>query len=227
MPADLQIRMILEVDRLLDRSTLWLLRHSREQLRVTERVREFGEGVAAVIAELESILPAQGLGELTDRMEGYQQRGVPGGLSRFIASVDVLGAVLDIVAIARGNDYGPVEVARVYFLLGSRFRLDWLRDSTQSFADQDPWHKAAAEALTQDLIAHQGQMTRDVLQLAAGRSPQEATEAWLAEQAARVEPIDRLLAELEASAGVDFAMLAVANHQLRLLAASPWVAKKD
>jgi len=219
VPAALQIRMILEVDRLVERSTMWLLRHARQRLDVTARVAELGAGASEVLAALETILPPADLVRLEERIAAYQAEGVTGSLSRFVASVDVLGAVLDIVSIAEAREHGAVDVARVYFLLGSRLRLDWLRATGEEVADQDPWKKAAAEALTQDLTAHQGQITRNVLlESVDGRSPAEATEAWLAEHAARVEPFERILEELGEETTIDYGMLAVANHYLRVLA---------
>jgi glutamate dehydrogenase len=219
VPAALQISMIQEVDRLVGRSTLWLLRNARGRLDVASGVAEYGEGAAAVLADLETVLPPEELAAWTERMQALQDQGVDGGLSRFVTSVDLLGAVPEIVHIAAVRPGGTVEVARVYFLLGHRLRFDWLRDTAQRVVDEDPWHKAAADAFSQDLAAHQGAITRAVLTAGAGdRSPQELTDAWLASQASRVEPVDRLLAELTAAPTIDFAMLTVANHQLRLLA---------
>ncbi len=219
VPAELQIDMTGEVGRLVDRSTLWLLRHARGRLDVSQRVAEFGHGASEVLAALEEILSPAERGVLDGRIAAYEERGVPGALARFVASVDVLGAVLDIVTLSEGRRFGIPEVARVYFRLGSRFRLDWLRAAAAEVADQDPWHKAAAEALAADLRAHQGEIARNVLACAAeGQSPDDATQAWIGERQALVEPIDRLLAELAAAAAVDLAMLTVANHHLRLLA---------
>ncbi|HUO86502.1 MAG TPA: NAD-glutamate dehydrogenase, partial [Thermoanaerobaculia bacterium] len=219
VPAELQLAMIGEVDRLVDRSTLWLLRNARERLDVAQRVAEFGVGAAAVLGELETVLPAAERGGLAERTAGYRERGVPVELARFVAAIDSLGAVLDIVTLAAGRPFEPVDVARVYFALGARFRFDQLRAAAAALADTDPWQKKAVEAISQDLAAHQGAVTRAVLDHAAdGHDPRTATEAWLAAHAARVEPADRTLAELAATTSFDFAMLLVANHQLRLLA---------
>ncbi|HEX2253645.1 MAG TPA: NAD-glutamate dehydrogenase [Thermoanaerobaculia bacterium] len=221
VPAELQIAMILEVDRLVERATLWLLRSGEgagPELDVARRTAELGEAASAVLAELENLLPGGELAGLTERMQAYQAQGVPGALSRFVASVDVLGAVLDIVSIAEGLGHGPVDVARVYFLLGSELKLDWLRTAAAGLVGEDPWHKAAAQSLIQDLIAHQGTITRNVLAFADGHDPRRATTAWAQARAARLEPVKRLLDELTHETPVDFARLAVANHQLRLLA---------
>ena len=219
VPAELQIEMIGEVARLVDRSTLWLLRHARQRLDVSVRVAEFGGGAFEVLAALEEILSPAERAALDQRIHGYEERGVPGALARFVASVGVLGAVLDIVTLAVGRRFSVPEVARVYFQVGARFRLDWLRSAVVEVADQDPWHKAAAEALSADLLAHQGEIARNVLASAEdGGGPDAANETWIAERKTLVEPVDRLLEELTGAATVDLAMLTVANHHLRLLA---------
>jgi glutamate dehydrogenase len=219
VPAGLQVEMIQEVARLVDRSTLWLLRHARQRLDVKQRVAEFGRGAFEVLAALEEILSPAEREVLDRRMHSFEERGVPGALARFAASVDLLGAVLDIVTLSEGRRFGIPEVARVYFQVGSRFRLDWLRAGAAEVADQDPWHKAAAEALAADLMAHQGEIARSVLADAGeGQSADDATRAWLEARRTLVEPVDRLIEELAAAAAVDLAMLTVANHHLRLLA---------
>jgi glutamate dehydrogenase len=219
VPAELQIAMIREVDRLLDRATLWLLRNARDRLEVAGRVAEYGVGAAAVLGELETVLPEAERSALEERIGDYRAEGVPAELARFVAAIDVLGAVLDIVTLADGRAAGPVDVARIYFLLGARFRFETLRASALAISDSDPWQKAAAEALSQDLAAHHAAITRAVLDHAAdGRDAESATDGWLAANAARVEPADRTLADLAAASSVDYAMLTVANHQLRLLA---------
>jgi len=218
VPAELQIEMIEEIARLVHRSTLWLLRHARQRLDVARRVEEFGQGAADVLAELERILAPDARSSLGRRILDYEEHGVPGALARFVASVDVLAAVLDIVTLAEGRHFSIAEVARVYFRVGTRFRLEWLRSMAEDVADQDPWHKAAAEALSSDLMAHQGEIARNVLSAAADdEGPDDAARTWLEERRTLVEPVDRLLEELAGASAVDLAMLTVANHHLRLL----------
>ncbi len=218
VPAELQIEMIEEIARLVHRSTLWLLRHARQRLDVARRVEEFGRGAADVLAELERILAPDARTTLGERILDYEEQGVPGALARFVASVDVLAAVLDIVTLAEGRHFSIAEVARVYFRVGTRFRLEWLRTMAEDVADQDPWHKAAAEALSSDLMAHQGEIARNVLSAAGDdEGPDEAARTWLEERRTLVEPVDRLLEELAGATAVDLAMLTVANHHLRLL----------
>jgi glutamate dehydrogenase len=109
-------------------------------------------------------------------------------------------------------------VARAYFALGSRFGLDALRRRASALGEDGRWQAAAAAALIQDLLAHQGAMTRSVLDEApGGLSAADATDTWLDARRGLVERVDHTVAELAAAAAIDLPMLAVVNHQLRLL----------
>ncbi|HMB52881.1 MAG TPA: NAD-glutamate dehydrogenase domain-containing protein, partial [Thermoanaerobaculia bacterium] len=217
--AALQLEMILEVGRLVERSTLWLLRHARGRLEVSERVAEFGDGAAALLASLDRVLPAGEAEALAERTRAYSDRNVPEALARFVAGVDLLGAALDLVSLAAGRRFSVPEVAAVYFRLGERFRFDWLRGIAARQVEEDHWSKQAAESLIAELDGHQRQIVAGVLAGAAdGVGADHAADEWLAAREKLVEPVDRLLAEIATAPAVDLAMLTVANHQLRLLA---------
>ena len=217
VPAQVQVRLIREVGRLVERSTLWFLRHARAHLDLADRIAEFRPGVATVLERVESILPAPERSSFDRRLEGYQRDGVPAELARWVASAEVLASVCDIVAIAGRVGLGMEAVARTYFDLGSRFGLDALRERAAAAADGDRWQAAAAEALIQDLFAHQSAMTARVLAAGGGAGADAARDAWLASRGQLVERVDAALGEVRAAPVADLAMLAVANHLLRLL----------
>jgi glutamate dehydrogenase len=216
--AAVQVAMIREVGRLVERTTLWFLRNARHRLDISARVAEFRPGAAAVLGALETVLPAPELAALGERRDRYTAQGVPADLARWVAAADVLASVCDIVGIARRSEFGIEEVARAYFALGSRFGLDALRRRASALGEDGRWQAAAAAALIQDLLAHQGAMTRSVLDEApGGLSAADATDTWLDARRGLVERVDHTVAELAAAAAIDLPMLAVVNHQLRLL----------
>ena len=221
VPATLQMKMILEAGKLVERTALWFLRHARQPLDVAARVAEFRSGAAAVLGEVETILAGPERAALDRRREEYAGRGVPAELARWVASVEVLASVCEVVEIARRVGLGVGEVARVYFGLGARFGLEELRGRAAAGAagaDDDRWQAAAGEALIQDLFAHQSAMTASAL--TSGAAPAAARDAWLAAHQPLVDRLDATLAELRAAPASDFAaMLTVVNHQLRLLVA--------
>jgi glutamate dehydrogenase len=166
--AELQIRLIREVGRLVERATRWFLRHEADGTDTTARVAEFRPGARAVWRALGRVLPEAERRALAARAAGYRDRGVPEDLARWVAGVDLLAAVPDIVTIARDCAFTVEDVAKVYFTLGDRFALDWLRQQALRLAgDGDPWQAAAAAALVRELFTQQGAMTLGVLRPAA------------------------------------------------------------
>ena len=176
VPAELQVEMIGEVARLVDRSTLWLLRHLRQRLEVSRRVASSSATASprCWLRWRRCCRPPSAAPWRSASAATWSAACRPTWRASWPAST-CSGAVLDIVTLAAGRDFGVSEVARVYFQVGSRFRLDWLRAAAAEVADQDPWHKAAAEALAADLMAHQGEIARNVLACAEeGGAPDAA-----------------------------------------------------
>ena len=108
-------------------------------------------------------------------------------------------------------------VAIIYFALGQRFGMDWLRDQAQNLKADNHWQKQAAAAIIDDLFALQSQLTRRVLDNHRHGPPDDALGAWLASCRPAVTRIEHLLAELRTVPAMDLSMLAVANRQLRAL----------
>ena len=127
----------------------------------------------------------------------------------------MLSTSCDVIRIAAAAKLPPEDTARVYFALGHRFRLDWLRRGANRLTPDSSWHKLAVEAIIDDLWSTQSALTVQVL--ARNGADDGAIDAWAEagkEPGARVE---RLLADLDAVGQVDLAMLAVANRELRSL----------
>ncbi len=222
--AELQIRMIREVWQLVERATRWFLRHDAGGLGTAARVEQFQPGARAVWKALDRVLPEPERAGLAERAGAYRSHGVPEDLARYVAGAGVLSAVPDIVAIGRDCRFPVEDVARVYYSLGSRFALDWLRERAQALAAAGgPWEASAAAALVRDLFVHQGAMARGVLDgpcEPGGEADgvEAASTAWLERHKGAIERVERLLEELRGAGELDLAMLSVAGHELRQLA---------
>jgi len=240
--AALQTSMLLEIQGLVERVTVWFLRNGRQPLDIAGHVGEFGPGVADLkgcLAEVLGPLDRQHLAEQTRR---FTDQGVPAELAQAVASLDVLAAACDVVRLAAAAGQPVGRVATVYFGVGARFALDWLREKAGALGADTHWQKLAVGALIDDFYGHQSVLAQDVLahdaprrdvpQAGAGGSKGKAAAAadaadvadtaiagWAATRSDGVERTDRLLADIRASDQIDLAMLAVANGQIRTLLA--------
>ena len=118
--------------------------------------------------------------------------------------------------IAEVSNLSVETVARAYFSVGARFGFDWLRRAAGHLSTDTAWDKLAVTAIIDDLFGHQGELTSKVLDAAGGKPAAETMiDVWTQSRLPLVNRTDQLLVELKATGTPDFAMLAVANRQLK------------
>ncbi|HXI11709.1 MAG TPA: NAD-glutamate dehydrogenase [Thermoanaerobaculia bacterium] len=181
-----QTNMMLEVERLLERTMLWLLRSGYARLDISAYVARFRPRIQALTTRLEGLLPPTSLATLREREAGYVKLGIPATLAREMANLEVLSSAGDIVKIADGDSgvsgtssstaISIDEVGRVYFGIGERFDLDRLRTAASAIAPESLWQKTAITNLIDDLFMHQTVLTSRVVK-ETSKGEMDATSA--------------------------------------------------
>ena len=111
-----------------------------------------------------------------------------------------------------------VAAAEVYFTLGERLELDWLRGRVLALPRDTRWEAMARAALRDDVYAEQAGLTATVLRAGAyGQSAEARVASWLAQNDAAIERSLQVLADIRAGGALDLARLSVAVRELRNL----------
>ena len=216
--ARIQTQMLLSIRRLIERETAWVLRQHGQDLDMGQLIDRFRPGVATVVAELDSLLYAEARGVLDDRVAAMMQDGVPEDLAWRVATLNVVGASLDLIRIGEHTEVGIAEIASTYFGLGHRLGVAWLRDQAARMPDGTHWQKQAVAATIDDLNALQAELVRRILEGASSPVTSDALiAAWIERRRQPIDRIDQLMAELRALTSLDVSMLAVASRRLRSL----------
>lgn len=219
VPAYAQTAMLSDINRLLERVTIWFLRCAQQPLALAATVESFEAGVAQLARGLGQTLPPHYQHDMQRRGDVYIKDGVPKDIALAIAGLINLAAATDIVTLAARRKFDPTAVAKLYFAVGSRFRLGRLRAAGEMLDGESHWQKLAVSALTEELYAHQYQLTENVLQMCKGAiEPARAIEQWIGANKPAVDRAEQLLAELWAGDIGDISMIAVASRALKSLA---------
>ena len=141
----------------------------------------------------------------------------PRDLAERVGNLIVLASAADILRISTRQGIGIDVAGRLYFAVGARFSLGWLRASAEKLSGRGHWLKLAAAAAIEDLYGHQRDITIAVAAGQAGRPADQALAAWAEGNAAAIERAEALLAELKAASHVDLPMIMVASRQLKTL----------
>lgn len=220
VPAMVQISMLHDINRLLERATLWFLRNGTRPLDINTQVDVFRGGVATLTERIGEALPGPYMEGLQARARPYIEQGVPKDLAIEVAAqVDLLSA-LDIVQLAAAHGMDVVAASRLYFSVGGRFRLGRLRGAAEGLRSETHWQKLAIRAAIDELFAHQKALAAQVLDVAAKeKDPDKAIAKWARRNPEAVARTEQMLAELWAVEVDDLAMIQVASRQFKALAA--------
>jgi glutamate dehydrogenase len=220
VPADIQTRMLLDVRRLVERATRWLLRNRRPPLDIARTVEHFAPGGRELTEELPNLLLEADREALERSVEALTGEGVPEELAHRVISLNSLFSALDIVDVATSADRSVQEVASVYFTVGDRLWLHWLRERIDALPRHDRWQTLARAALRDDLYGQQISLTADVLRSAEVESLEdtpEAVEAWIQARGASAARALGLLSDIKNGGVFDLSTLSVALREIRNL----------
>ena len=220
VPTRAQTSMLADLNRLLEWVTLWYLRNGKRGLDIGAHVGEFGAGMAELADHISAVVPRHYVDDMKSRAKPYLDDGVPAALAHKVAHLVNLYSACDIVGLANRRKMDVREVAKVYFALGTRFRLGRLRAAASNLESEDHWQQLAVAALVEEVYSHQLALASNALDhlAKAGKDADKAIAAWVGRNQAAVDQTEVLLNELWATEVNDLSMVAVASRQLRALA---------
>jgi glutamate dehydrogenase len=219
--AEVQVQMLLEGRKLVERGSRWLLRNRRSPMNIAATVAHFAPGAEVLYASVARLLGADG-GPVTQRAAELEAAGVPAALAARVAGLSWMVSALDIVDVAGEADLDVEVVAAVHFRLGSVLELHWLRDQILALPRADRWSALARAALRDDLFALHRALTAEVLRDSQpGDDIESRVTDWVASNPA-AERCLQTLADIRVGRVFDLTTLPVAVREVRnLIQASP------
>ncbi len=222
VPARLQTEMIGDVATLAERMTLWFLENLAKPISIEKAIAQYASGIAELMEHMPEIVAEDDHNAIAVRTATLAAEHVPEELAGRIAGLEVLPAAGDIVRIASRSDVPVVDCGRMYFAIGARLGIDWLRHAAKRVSTETDWEMMALAAIVDESYNHQSQLTTRVFDMAgSGKLNQRAAsgliELWLESHDGAVSRSHQLIDELRGVGQVDLAMLTVANAQFRSL----------
>jgi glutamate dehydrogenase len=214
--AAVQIEMLIEGRRLVERSTRWLAEFEPGPLQIAVTAARFEPGARLLSRSLPQVLDRRDRGAFDSQLARLMDAGVPDRLAARVVAMRWLPATFDIVAVASDLGADPELVMETYFRLAARLDVGWLRDRINELPRTDRWESLTRSALRDDLEALQRRLTAQVLESQRGpSSAEQAIDAWWSRNEAGIERWLATLADVRASRSYDTTTLPVALRALR------------
>jgi glutamate dehydrogenase len=216
--ADVQLEMLIDGRRLVERSTRWLVRAYPDEVDIAVTIRYFENGATTLADAMPDVLQGADREAYDQRLEELKSAGVPNELAERSAAMPALIAVFDIVEAAKATHRKQEMVMQVYFLLGAQLDLNWLRDRIIELPRANRWQALARASLRDELYSVHRAITQEVLQVAGRTSDaQEAIDKWHARNDQSIERALGMIGDVRASRSYDTTTLPVALREVRSL----------
>ena len=214
------VALLLEIDRVVERVSRWILRHRRLPLDVGEVVSAYRPGVTRVGELLHGLFSAAERAAVDDQAAAWISDGSPTELATRVAALDLFPAALDIarLTIIGQTDANVDATARVYFTLDERLGLGTLRDRIVALPRNDRWDALARSALRDDLAGEHSALTAAVLATTTTSEQYDQYEAWSTLHAPAIRQHLTTMREVEEGGPSTIASLSVVLRGLRSLA---------
>jgi glutamate dehydrogenase len=218
VPAKLQYEIAFQTSRLLRHMTYWLLAHRKRELQVDAAVAEFRDSVRELESEIAQVLTGSGRERFEESCKQHVTAGLPHEFAARVASLEAHNAALDIVELSHSYHVSVVEAAQVYFEVGTRIGLEWLRDQIERLSVDGPWQAIARAGLRDGALRIHRRVAERILSRKGRGTAQARVTAWMEAVGEELAHWQRTLTEMRAAGVSDFATLTVGVESVRKLA---------
>jgi len=220
--ARVQTKMMLDARKLVERATRWLLRYRRPPLNIGATISHFSEGAAELSERIPGILLDGDREAVANAAQRLIDANVPPDLAQRVANLGPMFSALDITDVANSTGESLDTTAAVYFILGDRLKLHWLRRHIEALPRDNRWRTLARSALRDDIYNQQAALTEEVLSETPKDKPaDERIEEWVEANKGPVDRTLQVLADINASGTFDLSTLSVALREIRNLISTP------
>jgi glutamate dehydrogenase len=215
---DVQIDALLAIWSLLRGTSRWLLSRPGALPPIAEAVDRYRSALDEIRKGLPGLLPGQRGSGYSNRLQRWQERGLPASLAAQLAALPLLDAGFDIVELARQRKVPPATVARVFYALGDALHVPWLLEQIDALPVEGRWHAHARGVLRDELRAQQRVLVGQLLVGGGKHTPEQRLAEWLQRDDAQLRFTQQMFNELMAQKTLDYPTASVAVRRLAQMA---------
>lgn len=210
--SESQITATLAMWNLLRQTTRWVLNQSGDKLNIQGSIERLTPGMEVLGKKISRSLNATEKAQVQKQAEPLIADGMPKNLAIQAASLHLLYPALDVVETAARRNDDVLSVATVYFGLGDRLGLKWLRKSVEKLPVAGQWHAHARGSLRDELYSQHRRLAGQVLEAFPGEK--DPVKSWAEANSEAVEHISLMLSDMQNLPSMDYATVSVAVRSL-------------
>ena len=211
LTVDTQVSMFASLAAFLESVTRWILRNLPLPLDIERAYAEIMPGIAEIEKNTKQLHSAATSENAKKRFDELKAQGVPDKLADKISQLEMFASAFDIIAISHRTGIAVTQVGKIYFELGARARLGWLRLCAFHIPTASHWERLAVQSIIGDVYDEQRRLTIDVIKT------DKTLQNWEKANAEHLTRYDRFIEDLGGAETPDIPKLMVALRHIRSL----------
>ena len=210
--SSLQISATVAMWNLLRQVTRWVLNQPGDKLDIRESIHRLAPGLEILEKRISRSLNLAEKADVQERAEPLIKGGMPKTLANRAAGLHLMYPALDVVETAARRETDVLDVATVFFGMGDKLGLKWLRESVETLKVEGRWHANARGNLRDELYSqHRSLAGRALEKFPHDKDP---AESWIQAHASDVETVTLMMKDMQNLADMDYATVSVAVRSL-------------
>lgn len=216
LPAEKWTRIYLDIRRVMDRAMRWFTQYDH-QLPIAECVQLYAPVIKALRPRLPELLTGTDRLDVSSLLDTAWEWGLPEDVARIWAELREAFTLLDIARVQQLTGRPLDDIAKSYFAVHERFRIEELLGRIDSLPRGTKWQAMARASLRDDLSAVVPDLTVAVLETSPEAVDAEGISRWEEHHRTRLQESESLL---ESAPAGSFEALTAYVGTLRKVAAS-------
>ena len=219
IPLNIQTQMFVSANKLIERSVLWLLRNQVKGS-ISEIVARFDKIADELFGILSSVMAQASRESFERKIERYCINNIDRKLAEKVASLDPVASAFDIAEIAISAKLEIKKIAEIYFAVGTRYSLKWLRSGLNKINLSNRWQKLSSKTVLEDLYSYQMKLSKDIAIFSTKENYKNVNELlanYSKKSSFLTERFDNFIAELKNEPNPDLSMFIVALNRIKPL----------
>jgi len=215
--SETQYQMMIQIYLLVRRATRWLLRNRKQSLDIQQTIDDFAPAVKELVQHIPDLFEEHDKESFNSVASFFVEQGVPDQLALGIARCNVLFTSLDIIESSHKHELDLISVAKIYFSIGNKLELNWLREAMNAYTVESQWDELARAGFRDDLDRVQRKIAVRILK-ANALDPKDDVDmqidTWVNHHQFLIERWQKLLSDIKSTDQIGFVTYSVVLREL-------------
>ncbi|MCH2038283.1 MAG: NAD-glutamate dehydrogenase, partial [Rickettsiales bacterium] len=216
VPVEIQVELFLEIQKLVERVTLWFLRNESHPLNIQKAVELYRPSIQILASCIEEIVFDSLLTANKKKFDHYIANNVPYDLAKTVSIFEALASACDIIHVAERDKLPVNTVGKIYFEIGALLNMGWLRTKISELPKDGYWERLSCSSLIEDTYTEQMRITAEVISSQQNQSKEisvDISKEWVRKNKKDLNRYHSFIKDIKNSEHINFNMLVIATKR--------------